>query len=278
MAVDSIGNIYIADGQNHRIRRVDISGIITTIAGTGIAGFSPDDSRADTAKLDVPCCIRMDKAGNLFFYDSARIRKIDTAGIIITIAGNGVYGFTGDSGLATSAEIGGGAIAIDSLGDLFFADVEFNHIRKVDTAGIIYTIAGNGMSGGSGDNGNPLLAELRAPQGVAIDNTGIYISDNGNNRVRLVTKHPVYANSVLNALQEISVAPNPSSGVFRFMIPSNADEQAQISVINILGEKIKEFVAVTNQQVQVMLNVSPGVYFLSATTIQQQYNVKIIVW
>ena len=107
ITLDSIGNIYFTDAYNYRIRKIDTAGIITTIAGTGTLGFSPDGSRADTAKLDNPSGIRIDKRGNLFFSDGERIRKMDTAGIITTIAGNGIVGFTGDSGLAINVEIGG---------------------------------------------------------------------------------------------------------------------------------------------------------------------------
>ena len=144
LTVDSSGNIYIADGQNHRIRKVDTAGIIHTIAGNGTYGFSPDGSQADTAVLDVPYYIRVDKKGNLFYYDSARIRRIDTAGIITTIAGNGIFGYSGDSGLATAAEIGGGPFAFDTAGNLFIADSYCDRIREVNAAGIINTIAGGG--------------------------------------------------------------------------------------------------------------------------------------
>ena len=275
VAVDSIGNIYIADGQNHRIRRVDISGIITTIAGTGIAGFSPDDSRADTAKLDVPCCIRMDKAGNLFFYDSARIRKIDTAGIIITIAGNGVYGFTGDSGLATSAEIGGGTIAIDSLGNLFFPDAEYNHVRKVDTAGIITTVVGTGIPDFYGDNGNPLLAELNNPEGIAMSNTGdIYIGDVDNYRVRLVTLHPVGIYNITDNGVEINIYPNPANE--EVTVASVIKGNNELIITDVLGRLIYKDSFTDKIQIPVAY-WQAGVYYVQVVSENGYKNVQKLI-
>ena len=109
VTVDGIGNVYIADVFNYRIRKVDTFGIITTIAGTGIPGFSPDGSHASIAHLNGLCSIRMDKSGNFIFADNARIRKISAGtAIITTLAGTGISGFSGDSIMATAAEIGGG--------------------------------------------------------------------------------------------------------------------------------------------------------------------------
>ena len=116
ITMDSIGNIYFTDVYNYRIRKIDTAGIITTIAGTGILGFSPDGSHADTAKFDALYSIRMDKQGNLLFADNNRIRKIDSAGMITTIAGNGIIGYSGDSGLATAAEISGGGYCFRQCG------------------------------------------------------------------------------------------------------------------------------------------------------------------
>ena len=237
IAVDSIGNVYIVDKENFRIRKVDTAGIITTIAGIGVSGFSPDGSRADTAKLDSIESIRIDKIGNIFFADNVRIRKIDTAGIITTIAGTGIIGYSGDSGVAINAEIGGGAIAIDSAGNLYIADEGANRIRKVDTAGIITTIAGNGISGYYGDNGNPLSAELRIPQGVAVSNNGdVYIGDTYNDRVRLITMHPVGINAIASSSGGISVYPNPANE--EVTITAKTNNTYTLVITDVLGRSV----------------------------------------
>ncbi len=279
IAVDIIGNVFFIDAYNYRIRRIDTNGIITTIAGTGVAGFSPDGSQADTVKLDLIGSIRIDKSGNLFFTDNVRVRKIDSAGIITTIAGNGIIGYSGDSGMATSAEIGGSAIAIDSAGDIFIADgSSSNRVRMVNTAGFIYTIAGNGIGGYSGDNIDPLLAHICAPTGVAVNNMGeIYIGDMCNNRVRLVTMHPLDANKRITTPDDVTIFPNPCDQYFNIQVNQAIDEMAEVSVSNIVGEIVSKLQMKTNKPVTVPANWPPGVYIINATTKLRQYNVKVFV-
>ena len=260
ITVDSIGNLYIADGYNYRIRKIDATGIITTIAGTGILGYSPDGSHADTAKLDGPYSIRIDKKGNIFFSDGARIRKMDTSGIITTIAGNGTIGYSGDSGLATAAEIGGGAIAIDSIDNLYISDGNCDRIRKVDTAGIIYTIAGSAIGGYGGDGGNPLLANLCGPQGIAVGSSGdVYIGDVCNNRVRLVVTYPVAIKDIVIHEFGISIYPNPA--VEKVNIESNFKGRCAIIITDVLGRSIYKDSFTNKIQIPVA-NWQPGVYYV----------------
>ena len=157
MAVDSLGNIFIADTDNNVVRKVDTNGIISRVAGTNnavggssaVGGYSGDGGAATNAQLSGPSGVAVDKLGNIFIADggNARIRKIDTNGIITTFAGNGTNGFYGDGGQATNAEIkvSGGStpsgLCLDSLGNLYLADTLNNRIRKIDTNGIITTIA-----------------------------------------------------------------------------------------------------------------------------------------
>ena len=236
IAVDSIGNVYIADLFNYRIRKVDTSGIITTIAGTGTAGFSPDGSLADTAKM-FPGLVRINSAGIIYFADSACIRKINSAGIITTVAGNGIIGYSGDSGLATAAAIDPNAFAIDTSGNIYIADGDHNRIRKIDTAGIITTIAGDGASGFYGDNGSPLLAELCAPQGVAVDNSGnIYIGDVCNSRIRLITMHPERVNNLSGNQQGISIYPNPAND--KVTIVAKTNNTYTLVITDVLGRSV----------------------------------------
>lgn len=187
--VDINGNLYIVDADNERIRKVDSMGIVNTIAGNGINGFSGDGGQATDAELSYPNDIAFDAIGNLYIADvwNNNIRKINTLGIITTIAGNGGAGYSGDGGQATSAELNmPTGIAFDSFGNLYIVD-SFNHvIRKVNTAGIIATIVGNGTSGYSGDGGQATAAATNA-NNIAFDNVGnLYICDQSANRIRLV--------------------------------------------------------------------------------------------
>jgi sugar lactone lactonase YvrE len=139
VAVDGLGDFYIVDASNHRILRVDATGVITTVAGTG-PGFSGDGGAATNALLNDPHGVELDGLGNIFIADTAnnRIRRVDTAGVITTIAGNGTGGFSGDGGPATSAQIfGPSEVAVDGLGNLFIADTGNGRIRRIDTAGVI---------------------------------------------------------------------------------------------------------------------------------------------
>ena len=134
IAVDS-GNLYIADQNNQRIRKVDSSGIITTIAGTGVEGYSGDGLAATSAQLAYPSAMALD-SGNLYIADTynSRIRKVDSSGIITTIAGTGVYGYSGDGLAATTAELSDPVdITLDS-GNLYIADRANHRIRKVDSS------------------------------------------------------------------------------------------------------------------------------------------------
>ena len=188
VAVDAAGNVYIADGGNYKIRKVSTTGIITTIAGTGIAGFSGDGGQATAANINTPFGIVVDASGNVIFSDNTRIRKISTTGIITTIAGDGTAGYSGDGGLATAARITAYGMAFDGAGNLFFADAGTNRIRKIATNGIISTVAGTGTAGYSGDGGLATSANLNVPIAVAVDASGnIYIGDLYNYRVRKIT-------------------------------------------------------------------------------------------
>ncbi len=190
VAVDGSGNLYIADRSNHRIRKVDTAGDISTVAGTGTAGFGGDGAGAAQAQINTPEGLAVDAAGNLYFADSGnhRIRKVDTAGDISTVAGNGRVGFSGDGDKAVAARLNSPRnVAVDGSGNLYIADFNNHRIRKVDTAGDISTVAGNGTVGFDGDGGAALEAQLNSARGVAPDGSGnLYIADSGNHRIRKV--------------------------------------------------------------------------------------------
>ncbi len=196
VALDGTGNLFIADTQNQRIRKVDTGGTITAVAGDGNAAFSGDGGPATSASLNFPIGLVVDSAGNLFIADSTnnRIRKVDAGGTITTLAGNGTFGFSGDGGPATAANLAGpnGAV-LDAAGNLFIADTSNQRIRKVDHATqIISTVAGNGTAGFSGDGGAATGASLFNPFAVAVDGSGdLLIADGGNNRVRKVASNGI---------------------------------------------------------------------------------------
>ncbi|MGD9234231.1 MAG: hypothetical protein PVH67_10255, partial [Desulfobacterales bacterium] len=208
VAVDSEGNIFFADGNNRRIRKVDTNGIITTVAGNGNQGFNGDGGPAVDASLYLPQTVAVDSEGNIFIADgpNRRIRKVDTSGIITTVAGNGNQGFSGDGGPAVDASLNNPyGVAVDSEGNIFIADEFNNRIRKVDISGIITTVAGNGNQGFSGDGGSAVDARLYYPLSVAVDNDGnIFIPDYFNNRIRKVNTSGIITTVAGNGNQGFS--------------------------------------------------------------------------
>jgi trimeric autotransporter adhesin len=190
VAVDSAGNLYIALGDNNRVRKVTAAGLISTVAGNGTSGYSGDGGPAAVAQLYTPGSVAIDTAGNLYIADTGnhRIRKVTAAGVIITVAGNGTSGYSGDGGPATAAQLSCSGVAVDTAGNLYIADSVNQRIRKVTAAGLINTVAGNGTSGYSGDGGPAAVAQLSSPGSVAIDTAGnLYIADRGNLRIRKIT-------------------------------------------------------------------------------------------
>ena len=193
VALDRTGNLYIADTFSHRIRKVDAeSGNISTVAGSGEAGFDGDGGAATAARLYYPYGIAVDGAGNLHIADTYnhRVRKVDAAtGSISTVAGSGTPGFGGDGGSAAAAMLNWPyGVAVDGNGNLHIADRNNHRIRKVDAAtGSISTVAGTGMLGFGGDGGAATAARLLWPEGVAVDSAGnLYIAGRFNHRIRKV--------------------------------------------------------------------------------------------
>jgi uncharacterized protein (TIGR03437 family) len=258
LAVDGAGNVYIADTTNGRIRKVvpggtiaAPTGVITTFAGTGTPGYAGDGGLAVNAELYSPAGLAVDSAGNLYIadYGNYTVRKVDTSGNITTIAGTGVWGYSGDGGPANKAMLASPtALAIDTAGDIYIADTDNSNIREitpdgnihtivsnvvagsiaVDAAGSIYypdnvhstvqkiltngtqfTIAGNGTPGFSGDGGPATGAQLNSPYGVALDSSGdVYVADFANMAIRLLT--PVGSSiTVVNAASGVGLAISP---------------------------------------------------------------------
>jgi len=190
LTFDKKGNLYITDRDNHRVRKVDTRGIITTVIGNGTAGFSGDGGKATEAQINLPSGVVVDDDENIYFSDRSndRVRMVNKKGIITTIAGNGIDGYKGDSGPATQAQLSRPfGLALDKKGNLYIADRGNNRVRKVNPQGIITTVAGDGSFFFMGDNGPAYRASVAGPTGVVVDDKGtLYIADRNNNRIRSV--------------------------------------------------------------------------------------------
>ena len=209
VAVDTLGNCFISDSSNNRIRKIDTNGVISTVVGTGSLGFSGDGGAATNATIKLPQAVTFDFAGNLFIADffNQRIRKVDTSGIINTVAGNGSQAYSGDGGVATNASLNVPyAVAVDSTGNIFIADTQNNRVRKVNTNGIITTVAGNGIQGFAGDGLSANNANLSLPRELTADGLGnLFISDTFNNRIRKLA-YVDYADQPLFTLTNVTTA------------------------------------------------------------------------
>jgi uncharacterized protein (TIGR03437 family) len=195
VALDASGNLYIADTGNFRIRKMDASGNISTVAGSGTAGYSGDGASALKARIGYIYGLALDAAGNLYIADVTHnvVRKVTAAGAISTVAGTGIAGYSGDGAAATKAQLNGPYdVAVDTAGNLYIADYNNNCVRIVSKSGTITTFAGTGTAGYSGDGGAAASAQLFNPSGVAVDTAGnLYIADTGNSLIRMVSSSGV---------------------------------------------------------------------------------------
>ena len=190
LAIDRQGNVYIADPNNHRVRRVNGAGVIQTVAGTGFPGFSGDGGPAAQARLNAPYGVAADPAGNVYIADlgNNRVRKVSPDGVITTVVGTGQAGSAGDGGTALTAQLNAPRnVAVDGFGGLYIAEFSGHRIRLVTPDGLIQTFAGTGSSGSAGEGVAATSAQLSFPAGIAVDFTGtLYIADSSNQRIRRV--------------------------------------------------------------------------------------------
>ncbi len=336
IVTDPQGNLYIADYYNHRIRKVDVNGIITTIAGTGVQGFSGDGGLATAANFYLPNQVKFDPNGDLIIVDYANevVRKINMGtGIITTIAGTGGSpGYSGDGGQATSAQLRRPHdVAWDSFGNMYIAEYQNHIIRKVNTGGLISTYAGTGSSGFSGDGGLATSAQFNASSGIAIDaNNNMYVADWNNHRIRYINassgiistiagtgiaahtgdggpavngtingpysvmldqfKNVYIGEWVGDVVRKIEVSPdgineqsafnmqlspNPSTGIF--ILKSEDGKDFTCKVTNQLGQLIKEVKAEAGK-CEINLSAMPnGVYFATAIIGKETITKKIVL-
>ncbi len=212
LAFDNAGNLFIGDNRNNRIRRVATDGVITTAVGTGVEGFSGDGGLAAEAQIARPWGVTFNDANHLYIADTSnhRIRRISTDGVITTVAGTGVSGFSGDGGLAIDAQLSEPRdVLISADGNVYIADTFNQRVRRVDPSGTISTVAGTGERGFGGDGGPALQAKLSLPSALALDLAGIlYISDSTNHRIRRVSPEgTIETIAGLNHLGEVEGAP-----------------------------------------------------------------------
>jgi len=212
VAVDAAGNVYIADRTGGRIRKVDaVTKVITTVAGNGTQDYAGDGGPATAASLNFPTGLAVDAAGNIYIADTNndRVRFVSAAtGVIVTVAGKTPFGFSGDGGPATNAQLSlPWGVALDKDGNLYIADRNNMRIRRVTAAtGIIATVAGNGDFGFAGDGGSATAATLYAPFAIAVDSAGVaFIADTNNSRVRAFTPSGVVGGGGLLTLNPVAL-------------------------------------------------------------------------
>ena len=271
VSFDKFGNLYIADYMNNRVRKVNAAGIITTVAGTGVAGYNGDGGLADTSQLRGVLDVCTDNLGNLYIADEAngRIRKVDGGGIIHTIAGTGVPGYSGDSASATLAQVTPHGMIIDKDYNLYFSDIYVDRVRKVSASGIIFSIAGNGMAGYSGDNGPATAAMLKNPFGLAVDScNNLYINEGNNFRIRKVSFYPgcnLVCSSPPNAINEIKKSeqtlsfPNPVTAVLHI---NNIQPGSSYMLYEMTGRAVATGVLNKKDDEIDMAHIAKGIYLL----------------
>ena len=281
VAVDTSGNVYIADEFNSRIRKVNALGIISTVAGTGTAGFSGDSGPATGAKISYPADIATDLSGNLYIADRGNscVRKVNISGIISSLTlYNTTGGYSGDGGPSVTAELNfPSGIKADVYGNVFISDGLNNRIRMINTSGIINTVAGNGIAGFSGDGGLATSAKLNGSTGIAVDDNGsMYIADGGNYRIRRVTDYLSVASTQVTG-GTVQVSPNPAHNQVVVEVSSALTGIEQIVIMNTVGQQVYRAPLLLNKQPIDISALASGVYMLQITNNSGEKKVVKIV-
>jgi len=282
---DSKGNLYIADYENHRIRRLNLAtGIISTFAGTGTSGPATDNVQATASQISYPSSVCTDRYDNVYFaeHGNHRIRKVDAVtGIITTVAGNGSQDYLGDGNVAVQAALNQpNGVYVDNYGFIYISDYGNNVVRAVSPQGIIATIAGVfDSSGWSGDGGAAIQATFQGPTAVCVDNAGnIYIADGDNSLIRRVTpiKFP-NAGIGQTGMPSLRIYPNPAAnGRFTVCLPGSL-QVASVTVTNAIGRCV--YAGQINGSIGT-IDISregPGMYYLQTVTPGGSFLSKIVV-
>jgi len=273
---DNIGNLYFSDGGNYRVRKISTSGIITTVAGTGISGCSGDGVPATAAQFKIPGYLAISSTGEIYIpdWECRTVRKINNLGIISTVAGGGSE--TGDGIPATAALLNSPeAVVIDNSGNLYISSYTTCAIRKVSTSGIISTVVGDNTCGYSGDGGPATAAEINQEAICSYVDAGgdLYIADSKNNRIRKVTYPSTAIGNVTNTAQAISIYPNPAQNEITITAP---DKIETITITNMIGQSVPTPV-ISMKERESILNVASlpgGVYFVSVNEVHVGKMVK----
>jgi sugar lactone lactonase YvrE len=264
---DALGNIYIADLGNNRVRRVDASGNIVTVAGNGAAAFTGDGGPATAAALRSPADMVPDNAGNLYIadMDNQDIRKVDGAGTITTVAGNNWPGWVCDSVHGTNSELFQPMCVItDAYGNILIADMDNNRVRRLTDAYIIYSVGGTGVAGHSGDGGPATAAELNHPSAIAMDGAGnIYVAEAGDGVVRRFSGCDPSAVAGVAVAAGLQLSPNPATAV---LYVAAGVPLGRVSVMNPAGETVFSVVTEATRTDIPIEKLPPGLYLLRQDT------------
>jgi trimeric autotransporter adhesin len=242
LVFDAEGNLYYGDNGTFRIRKISTSGILSTVAGTGVYGYNGDNGPATAAEIGDVRYMALDSSGNLIFPDDHHVvRQVNIhTGIVTTIYGNGTPGYSGDGGPATSSTFKQPfAIQFDQNWNMYVTDAAAFVVRKIEaTTGIITTVAGSGVGGGGGDGGPATDAQFGDYVNCsAVDRYGnLYIADPESNRIRMVTYHPVSVDNIQSPTSSLNIYPNPARN--QITINVAAVMESTITITNIIGQKV----------------------------------------
>ncbi len=306
IAVDTSGRVYVADVDNARICRIDLSGILIEYAGTATAGYGGDGGPATAAQFNHPLRLSIERNGTLYVGDQRnnRARKIDPTGIVTTIAGTGTAGFSGDGGPATAADFDGPqGVCTDAGGNLYIVDASNRRIRKVVACtNVDATISGGtsvcvhysitltaATAGGTWSSSNTAIASV-SPTGVL---TGVslgsvtiqYIvtnscsSDTATYHVTVLNEQgcPTIVTTVAATTSSIAVYPSPNNGIFSLNITSPVTEKFAVTITNVLGQTAGTLDVQSNEKKDIQLSLPAGVYLLSATIHGERVTTRFVV-
>jgi hypothetical protein len=280
---DTYGNLFVADGENNRVRKIDTSGIITTVAGTGIYGYNGDNQLATSAKLFLPTDVTFDSGGNMYIADGTnrRVREVNTSGIITTFAGNGNATYSGDGMSAINAQLTAGFIKFDHWGNLYISDPYNYRVYRIDNAGIFHWVAGSGLAINSGDGGPAIAAGIYYPTGLAFDTCdNLYIGNvaasGDSDRIRKVLFNPAcwpleVPKTVAN---EKTIYPNPAYETINI---DGVKTEENYSLINIYGIIEQSGTLKQGNNSIAIQSLPPGIHLLELTDNEGRKTVRKIV-